>query len=1393
MKRIISVTLVLLMIFQLVPMAAQNTAYGKTIASVTFDNMGTNYVPADEIALSGEGVAYVAETSPGVNKALKMSLKSTDKVAAFKVAPVSGMATYSFELMGDSGVATTVSILSASGSGSSLFTVSASGTVQITGGPKITAALRPDTMLKYVVMVDSKTKRVSLYANGVALAGNRYMESLPDMTGGISISAKEAAGTKASLYIDSFVACTGFNSRITAPKTNYNPAVLDAIAEPDDSVAEEVVTGDTIFMNNTFDTDDSMAGIQLGTGSGRVYDERRGNGYVDMNQITDSTRFDVLFDGTRYLVIEADLSAGKAGASGQLFMFNNGAYSYILKLTKSGEVQTYSGSRNMCTLQKNKWTTVSVVCDFEKMTFDAYVDKNLVYTSIPMQASQTGPLNRLRVMSMSAGSGSILIDNLRAYEGTQLRDLSGESTARVEKSVVVDGTEGPAVLGSNKAIDLRSGAVYNGTEKTILTNAAIKKDGTIYASPAAVGALFATDKTFDGSIEYNGEKYAPLDSVCKALNKSLYVDDRDFCVIGDNPPSYTDAQLWVIHDYMLYNRPEPEDVLAAFNENMAGVHPRIIITKEKIEDIKYNYSTKDYYKKWVDSIIEEADGYLTADFYYFDEATNSFSSGARRGIRDRVIYLGIAYFMTGDLKYPQRAYKELQSAGNFKHWRHENEYLDTAEMMLTFAIGYDWFYDVWTDTQKKWIADTMIEKGMQYSRAAYYGVAPGVSTWWANNDTNWSACCNDGTASAAMALMDEYPELCSDLVSKAVRSVERMLRGFYPSGAWFEGTGYYSYTMEHISMMVCSLRNSFGTDYNLMKAPSLDISGDYIIGIDGPVASNNFHDASEGHTIPASLSFLATTFNKMSYSGERLNAIEFYGKSCHFFDVLYWPTAFERGVKADLPKDMSFGTTELAVMRSEYSNPEATYLSYHAGAVLEQHSHVDAGTFVMDMSGVRWACDLGADDYNADGYFEQRGRRNNYYRIRAEGHNCAVIDPDESSGQNLDAVMPIRSLESGSSSAFSTVDLTPAYNTSVESYIRGFMIGENRRTITVRDEYKFRDSGHELYWFMHTRAEIEVVDDTTAILTSKGKRLKAQLVTDIDGAKFSVMKAEPLPTSPNPPQLSNGKAIKLTVHGTDLSGSKYIQIRFSDMDDDISNITPVNMPIDSWTVDNTPFTTRPVVTDIKADGVTLDKFNEKVTSYLVPVPYRTRHMPAITATAPEGCSVEIIPAEDVYGNTVVKVYRTDNPMDSRNYYLRYQLQITSEDKQYVPVSIKASREPQLENPAVNATDGSLSTRWSADGDGEWLQLEFDRSVPVKLIRVAAMSATTRKTKFDIEVSDDGINWTKIIEHETDGVTPGYEYMECDAMGKYVRLLGHGNSVNVWNSILEFGVIDTTDW
>ena len=49
---------------------------------------------------------------------------------------------------------------------------------------------------------------------------------------------------------------------------------------------------------------------------------------------------------------------------------------------------------------------------------------------------------------------------------------------------------------------------------------------------------------------------------------------------------------------------------------------------------------------------------------------------------------------------------------------------------------------------------------------------------------------------------------------------------------------------------------------------------------------------------------------------------------------------------------------------------ETTYLGIKGGANNAcEHGHYDLGSFVLDSGGVRWAMDLGPDDYNLPDYF----------------------------------------------------------------------------------------------------------------------------------------------------------------------------------------------------------------------------------------------------------------------------------------------------------------------------------------------------------------------------------------------------------------------------------------
>jgi len=74
------------------------------------------------------------------------------------------------------------------------------------------------------------------------------------------------------------------------------------------------------------------------------------------------------------------------------------------------------------------------------------------------------------------------------------------------------------------------------------------------------------------------------------------------------------------------------------------------------------------------------------------------------------------------------------------------------------------------------------------------------------------------------------------------------------------------------------------------------------------------------------------------------------------------------------------------------------------------------------------------------------------------------------------------------------------------------------------------------------------------------------------------------------------------------------------------------------------------------------------------------------------------------------------------------------------------------------------------------------------VKVAAYTGNTRANHFDILVSNgSGGPWTTVrASAATSGTTTALETFDVtDSTARYVRYLGHGNSVNEWNSVLEF--------
>jgi unsaturated chondroitin disaccharide hydrolase len=110
------------------------------------------------------------------------------------------------------------------------------------------------------------------------------------------------------------------------------------------------------------------------------------------------------------------------------------------------------------------------------------------------------------------------------------------------------------------------------------------------------------------------------------------------------------------------------------------------------------------------------------------------------------------------------------------------------------------------------------------------------------------------------------------------------------------------------------------------------------------------------------------------------------------------------------------------------------------------------------------------------------------------------------------------------------------------------------------------------------------------------------------------------------------------------------------------------------------------------------------------------------------------------------------------------------------------------NRPENTLDNNFSTRWSAQGDGQWIRFDLGAIKTVRKIAVAWYLGDKRTARSAVQTSRDGATWTTGFQGISSGTTTAQETYDLpDVPARYVRILGHGNSQNTWNSITEVDI------
>lgn len=572
---------------------------------------------------------------------------------------------------------------------------------------------------------------------------------------------------------------------------------------------------------------------------------------------------------------------------------------------------------------------------------------------------------------------------------------------------------------------------------------------------------------------------------------------------------------------MTFRQVTPATVQTDFREEMRGVHPRLFYTAETVERVKELYARHDpFVEMYVRHARRNADNTLREPLseYYLDDAKLRIPSIHK--FATQAPDLIFMYQLTGDTRYADRCYRQMVALCDFPDWGADRHFLDTGIGAFAFAFVYDGLYNYLTPEQRDVLRAGVTRHALQTGK---HQIEQGAGVWkWYLANNNWNGICNSGLIAAALALYEEDPAFMAQLTASAVNCLPHYLVEFEPDGQSEEGLMYWSYGLMYTNLGFESMKNVLGSTYGMADTPGLRKAGWFPFLMSGPVASLNIGDDPLRSSRDASFFWFARHADDPALARQHLDLC-LKNDRCPWQDIYFYDPAFiARARAASIPLDNGVRGIELYSIRENWDSPEAMYIGIHGGANNANHGHLDAGSFYIQALGEVFAYgNLGRDDYTFPGYFSKKTLpdyldavdsqkepgRWHFYRLRTEGKNCVVVNPDIRPEQKESGVALLRGSESKKQRSSYTLDLADCYERDLRSYERTIGMDRKQKQMSVRDRLECRGDDSSVWWLMHTKADITVEKSgRAAILEVNGKRLKAEIASPA-GAVFQVLPA----------------------------------------------------------------------------------------------------------------------------------------------------------------------------------------------------------------------------------------------------------------------------------------------
>lgn len=1281
------------------------------------------------------------------------------------------------------------------------------------------------------IALNTSSSTYDVYIGGKCIYSNYYMSGLKDnIVESIILSLSSDAGAK--VIIDNVNVVNGSPVKLSSKKINTKYQEDEYNPEMTEKYDASKKLSDDVYMKQDFSTEHFEALYHGKDNRLERFVDDEGNAWCIFER-TGVQDFHLDMTVASYpsssVVYEFDVFTETGDVQfNSTFKSSNGDYFSMVKLLGS---KLTAGEKSQA-LNVGKWHTVSAVYHIAEAKYDVYVDYKLLAKDmeVPIEYKEKeADIWRIHV-NRSSGADKFRLDNIKIYGGAEPRKDIGEIDVVIDDRQTVFEKEGTQrnFLKNKAAYHLRSGVLYCGGRKwmydPVIENGVSYVPGDFFAN--AFGCEISENKsnhsvsidnmtfTADSGVYIKGTSQANLVSAPKLINERVYVPLREVAVGVMGKKIYVDNSTYSggmviladdeikigkgvdvqkLNDFVLFRRPERDDILAEYEKSpLYGKHPRVLADSSDFDRIRKLWQTDAQMKSWINSIIGSADSLC--------EETQPLVYELRDGVR--LLYvsrdleanmraLGMAYQMTGDKKYANRAYIDMEAVAKFHSW-HPDHDIDVGEMAAGFAIGYDWMYDAYTPEQLRVMEDGARNNGIIEYVNSYQGriVKLGVV---GNNNHNMIV--NGGAAMLGVAMMDVYPESSAYLVAGSLRGVEYSIDGYIPDGAWYEGVGYAGLALEFLSQHLCCVEKVFGTCYGLADMEGIDKIAYYFLNMQSKFGSFGFGDGSGGGvTSEPGCLWLCNYFGDAPAATTYKEIVGLSGD----WRTILWYRPEMLNSKELVPLDAHYESQDVFVTRDTWDrDKQSTFAGLKGGAANHGHAHGDIGKFEFFANGVQWTTESGGLNYNAPDYWNWHGgvgngpagKRWQYWGTRGEAHNTLIIDPDSQFEFDPFEKATLYHTQSKPRGSIAIINSTPVHRGKALSAERGMMLVDDRRSLVVRDEVTVAKPC-KVYWNMYTAQDAKLSDDGKSVVISERGNPDNRVTLDFacdTPFEITVGRPELLPNSPN------NEYNKLDTHTwqirvcIDVKTSMNLTAKLTPATvENGKDISCFDVPMTQWTIPDGAIPELPHLDSLVVDGIECNP-NDKVVSLFVA--QSKTEVPEIVATS-EKYNVVIDKGATLDDTTIITVSDKADNANKSTYKIRFNILKSTgvagvEERDII--SVTASEEPQLENPVKNVLDRDLSSRWSAENE-QHIIVDLGKVVDFDTVIMAFMSGNGRYYNLKMSVSEDNDSYKAVYSGTSSGLGDGYEKFDVGMQkARYVKIEGAGHKEGTWNSWTEIAI------